>query len=152
MRLLTVLLLTSALFAASPVHAAVFPCTEQGILDAIALGGGPHTFDCAGPTTVITSAEIVIDGDVILDGEGRLTVDGNDAHRVFLLNTSVSAELQNLQVTNGSAAPGGGIRNRGQLVLKNVTLSNNKRGGGIVNGSRGDSDVCSAESCRTFVG
>ena len=29
-----------------------FPCTEQGILDAIALGGGPHTFACDGPTTV----------------------------------------------------------------------------------------------------
>jgi len=30
----------------------VFPCTEQGIRDAIALGGGPHTFDCNGPSVV----------------------------------------------------------------------------------------------------
>jgi len=60
----------------------VFPCTEEGIRDAIAVGGGPHPFDCDGPTTVVTEAEIVIDSDVILDGEGNLTVDGNDDHRV----------------------------------------------------------------------
>jgi len=38
-------------------------------------GGGPHFFACDGPTTVWTEAEIVIDNDVILDGEGELTVD-----------------------------------------------------------------------------
>ena len=43
----------------------VFACTEQGILDAIAMGGGPHTFDCTGPTTVVTTDTIVIDNDVI---------------------------------------------------------------------------------------
>ena len=30
----------------------VFPCTEQGIRDAIAVGGGPFTFACEGPTVV----------------------------------------------------------------------------------------------------
>ena len=45
-----------------------FACTEQGIRDAIAEGGGPHFFACDGPTSVVTSAEIVIDNDVILDG------------------------------------------------------------------------------------
>ena len=29
----------------------LFPCTEQGIRDAIAEGGGPHFFACDGPTT-----------------------------------------------------------------------------------------------------
>ena len=53
----------------------VFACTEQGIRDAIDEGGGPHYFDCVGPTTVPTEAEIVINNDVILDGEGDLIVD-----------------------------------------------------------------------------
>ena len=60
-----------------------FPCTEQGIRDAIAAGGGPHFFACDGTTPVVTQAEIAIDNDVILDGEGNLTVNGNDQHRVF---------------------------------------------------------------------
>ena len=47
----------------------VCPCTEAGIRAAIAEGGGPFTFDCDGPTTVVTEAEIVIDRDVILNGE-----------------------------------------------------------------------------------
>jgi len=42
----------------------VAPCTEQGIRDVIAAGGGPHTFDCASPTTVVTTDTIVIDNDV----------------------------------------------------------------------------------------
>jgi hypothetical protein len=59
------------------------PCTEQGIRDAIAEGGDPHTFDYDGAQTVVTEFEIVIESDVILDGEGNLTVDGNERHRVF---------------------------------------------------------------------
>jgi hypothetical protein len=31
----------------------VCPCTEGGIRAAIAEGGGPFTFDCDGPTTVV---------------------------------------------------------------------------------------------------
>ena len=58
----------------------VWACTEQGIRDAITFGGGPHRFACDGPTVVTTEATIEIDNDVILDGEGNLTVDGNDGY------------------------------------------------------------------------
>ena len=75
-----------------------FPCTEQGIRDAITLGGGPHTFDCDGPTTVVTEAEIVIDNDVILDGEGSLIVDGSQLCQVIVSLTSEAAELRNLTI------------------------------------------------------
>ena len=97
----------------------VFPCTEQGIRDAIAAGGGPYTFDCDGPTTVVTEAEIVIDNNVILDGEGNLTVrsraasaDSNCyysdypfepclAHRIFAVESGVEAALIGMTVTGG---------------------------------------------------
>ncbi len=82
----------------------IFPCTEQGIRDAITLGGGPHTFACAGPTTVVTEAEIVIDYNVILDGEGDLTVDGNEDHRVFSVAEGIEAELHGFSVTRGGAS------------------------------------------------
>jgi hypothetical protein len=97
-----------------------FPCTEQGIRDAIAEGGGPHTFDCDGttPTPVMVEAEIVIDNDVALDGEGDLDVQGN-AERVFVVADGVTAELRNLQVSVASAPDRDalGISNMGILAL-----------------------------------
>lgn len=114
-----------------------FPCTEQGIRAAIAQGEGPHKFDCAAATTVTTEAEIVIDQDVILDGDDVLTVSGNDTHRVFKVDTDVTAELRNLVVTGGGAVPeGSGIYNLGTLTLTDSTVSANaalSRGGGVAN-------------------
>jgi hypothetical protein len=114
----------------------VLPCTEQGIRNAIAAGGGPFTFDCEGPTTVLTEATIDIDNDVILDGEGNLTVDGNGGHRVFLIPQGVTAKLIGFAVTGGSTdGGGGGIINHGMFTLSNSTVSGNSAGagGGIVN-------------------
>ncbi len=117
-----------------------FPCTEQGILDAIAAGGGPHTFDCNGPTVVTTQAEIVIDNDVILDGEGDLTVDGDLKHRVFSVPAGITTELRGLEVTRGNTTQrGGGIDSAGALTLANSVVSGNTcvdcQGGGIFQGS-----------------
>ena len=119
----------------------VFPCNEQGIRDAIAKGGGPRTFACEGPKTVTTLDEIIIDNDVILDGEGNLTVDGNGDHRVFSVPEGVSAELRWLTVTRGSAS-GGGVASEGTLTIRGCVISNNAAGspsgatgdgGGILN-------------------
>lgn len=108
----------------------VCPCNEGGIRAAIAEGLGPYTFDCDGPTTVITGAEIVIDKDVTLDGEVNLTVDGNRTHRVFSVPEDVTAELIGLTVRNGreSEEHGGGIRNDGTLTLTNSTVSGSSAG------------------------
>ena len=75
----------------------VCPCTELGIRAAIAAGGGPYTFSCGGPQTVVTEAEIVIDSDIVLDGGGDLVVDGGFEHRVFSVEEAVSAELRAIQ-------------------------------------------------------
>ena len=122
-----------------------FPCTESGIRAAIAEGGGPFTFDCDGPQTVVTEAEIVIDNDVILDGEGNLTVDGDDDHLVFRVEDEDATDpgqlvvgLRGLTVTGGAifGDSGGGIRNGGTLTLTDCTISENRAdagGGGIFN-------------------
>ena len=132
-------------------------CTEQGLRDAIAAGGGPYTFGCNGPQTVVTEAEIVIDNDVILDGEGNLTVDGKDDHRVFSTSEGVAADLIGFTVTRGSViwpdGEGGGIRNAGELTLLDTSVRDNQalpelnncpnfggcpaRGGGIFNDEQG---------------
>ena len=109
----------------------VFPCSEQGIRAAIAKGGGPHYFDCPGPTTVTTTSGIAINNDVILDGEGHLTVDG---HGLWVW-ANITAELRGFTVSGGTADSGGGIGNSGTLTLTNSTVSGNtaRIGGGIIN-------------------
>jgi hypothetical protein len=109
-----------------------FPCTEQGVRNAIAEGGGPHFFACDGPTTVVTGAEIAIDNDVILDGRSDLTIDGGADHRVFSVPDGVTAELRGFGVTGGATEEGengGGIWNGGAFTLMNSTVSGNTAGG-----------------------
>ena len=113
----------------------VWSCTEQGIRDAITFGGGPHTFACNGPTVVTTEATIDIDNDVILDGEGNLTVDGDQSHGVFIVQRSIRAELRNLVVTRGrtvfvgSSTAGAGIRNQGDLRIDGCSVVENESDG-----------------------
>ncbi|UCD23449.1 MAG: hypothetical protein JSW51_10410 [Gemmatimonadota bacterium] len=112
----------------------VLPCSEQGIRNAIAAGGDePYTFDCGGPTTVVVEHTIAIDNNVILDGEGNLTLDGNDEWVVFeLLREDVTAELRGFTVTRGGVWNpniegwvGGSIDNVGTLTLTNTSVSDN---------------------------
>jgi hypothetical protein len=109
----------------------VLPCTEQGIRNAIAAGGGPYTFGCNGPQTIVTETPLVIEKDITLDGEGKLTLDGNLHHPVFEA-WSGQIELRNLVVTGGVDA---GVENGTPLVLNNVTVSHNG-GRGIDNFGR----------------
>jgi hypothetical protein len=111
----------------------VCPCSEDGIHAAIAEGGGPYTFDCSGPITVVTDAGFVIDQSVILDGEGNLTIDGDQDHLLFSVTPGVTAELRGFTLIRGA----GGIVNRGTLVVSNVTVSGSLgtgvSGGGMTN-------------------
>ena len=116
----------------------VCPCTEAGIRAAIAQGGGPFTFDCADYVTVVTEAQIFIDNDVVLDGEGHLIVSGGLDHRVFSVAKGVTAQLDTISVTRGFASGnGGGILNSGTLALIDVdvteSFADSGRGGGINN-------------------
>ncbi|NNE17255.1 MAG: right-handed parallel beta-helix repeat-containing protein [Myxococcales bacterium] len=116
-------------------------CTEQGIRDAVATGGGGYTFDCDGLTTVVTKAEIAIDKDVILDGEGKLTIDAEciiglcRRHRAFSVAKAVRAELRGFTVTGAQRVSPhdpwspGSIHNEGTLVLTTSTVSGNEMAG-----------------------
>jgi hypothetical protein len=122
----------------------VLPCSEQGILNAIAAGGNePYTFDCDGTTPVVTQGAFVINNNVILDGEGKLTVTGSSFNPFFIVEEEVVAELRRFTITGsaplplpsekiGEFPPGSGILNNGTLTLTNSTVSN-KPGDGIAN-------------------
>jgi hypothetical protein len=128
---------TSSTGGAGGVNFNVWPCTEQGIRDAIAVGGGPHTFICDGPTVVTTEATIDVENDVILDGEGNLIVDGGDDHRVFSLLRAGRAVFRNMTVQRGyTEGAGAGIYNfESDLVVEDCSVVDNRSleqvGGGI---------------------
>jgi hypothetical protein len=60
----------------------------------------PFKFLFVGPTNRVTAAEIVIDSDGILDGEGNWTVGGHSDDTVFFVSPEVSAETRALAVTS----------------------------------------------------
>ena len=121
-------------------------CDEQGIRDAIAAGGGPYTFDCDGPQTVVIEETIVINNDVSLNGdnEGRyLVVDGSRTDLAFQIAEGVTAVLSSLTITKTGNEVGcfvgcGAVVNAGvALTLTNVTVSENGFGDAIVNQDTG---------------
>jgi len=98
------------------------PCTDQGIRNAVAAGGGPYTFDCDVPTTVILEHDIIMEKDVALDGEGQLTVDvgGNEDVIQFGIEEGASVELRGMTVRHGGV---NAIDNRGTLRLEDCLVT-----------------------------
>ncbi|HEV7894110.1 MAG TPA: choice-of-anchor Q domain-containing protein [Pyrinomonadaceae bacterium] len=95
-------------------------------------------------TITLTSGPLLVGRDVSIIGPGAdvLTISGNNADRVFDINTGKIVRLTDLSVANGrrtgSNDMGGGILNDGMLTLVRCTVSNNHnitngKGGGIAN-------------------
>jgi hypothetical protein len=90
---------------------------------------------------------------IAIDGPGAgLTISGNNASRVFLIDPNVTASISGLTITGGnppspgpySLPEGGGVYNQGALTLEDVTVSGNTAmnnsdvtgaGGGVFNAS-----------------
>ena len=134
----------------------VFPCSESGILDAIAKGEGPHTFDCDGPTVITPSQQIAIDNNVILEGDGNFILNGNESFRVLMVPRDVTAEVRGFTITGGAGSSGGGAYNGGTLTLVRTAFVGNSAtngGGGIYNGSELFLfDCVVADNSTTFYG
>ena len=94
------------------------PAREQGIRAAIAEGGGPRFFACDRPTRV--QGFFFIDRDVILDGEGRLTIDSSPA---LIVQEGATAELIGFVLTGGSSMLYGAIENAGTLTIADSVVS-----------------------------
>src|SRR5262249_49075265 len=81
---------------------------RQAILDANALPGadGLRFASPVGGTLTLTSGELSITDDLILDGPGvqRLTISGNDASRVFSVSGSATdVVIRDLTIAHGRA-------------------------------------------------
>jgi len=124
---------------------------RQAIMNANALEGPDTiTFDStigpfATPQTIELSRELpyLVD-EVAIDGyvEGRLwkpcgvTVSGGGNFRVFTVASGAKLSISSLTVANGKGSDGGGILNRGELVVRSMTFMDNDAlydGGGLLN-------------------
>ena len=104
----------------------VFECTEAGLDAAIAVGGGPLTFDCAVPTIVTTTSTKTIASNLILDGEGNLTISGNNSHGVFSVDAGATFEVRGMTITEGGAVRGGAIDSEGAVVVVDSRIVDNE--------------------------
>ncbi len=107
-------------------------------------GADTISFDAAlaGQTIVLTN-ELLISDDLTITGLGadQLTLDGNGDSRIFNIDdgslaTTITVEIVDLMLTNGSAENGGAINNLETLSIVDSTLSGNtalQNGGGIYN-------------------
>jgi hypothetical protein len=108
---------------------------RQAIADAAP--GETITFNVTG-TISLTSGQLIIDKNLIIQGPGAglLSISGNNASRVFLINSGITATLDGLTIANGRInGAGGGILNEGTLTVKNSSVTGNSTVG--VNGNGG---------------
>ena len=111
--------------------------------------GCPVTFapSLAGQTITLTSGPLTLGKSVTLDASAApgLTISGNNADRVLIVNAGTTATVKYLTVKNGYGWQlAGGILNNGSLTLDHVTVTDNvmatdagdfwQGGGGIYNG------------------
>lgn len=123
-------------------------CTEAALNAAIQtvqsdIQGGTVSFNCGaviggGGRTISLSSQKLLTGVITIDGGGLISLDGQNATRVFQINPRPNPEdatvvtLRNLELLNGFAAGGFGGAIEGnagiQLNLHNVIVRNSRAG------------------------
>jgi CSLREA domain-containing protein len=113
--------------------------SENDTISFSGLFSAPQTITLSGTDIIITN-----NGTLAINGPGseKLTVNGNNASRVFSNNTGSVATIRNLRVTGGNGSStvtsgrGGGVYNSGgMLTLENLVITGNTaaNGGGTNN-------------------
>jgi len=113
---------------------------RQAIADAAS--GEEIQFSVTG-TITLTTGQLVISKNLIITGPGEagLTIYGNNASRVFMVNSGFTLNFSGVTIANGNSSTwGGGIANEGTLNISNCVITNclasgagNGYGGGIDN-------------------
>ena len=87
-------------------------------------------------TLVLELPVITDNAGLTIDGDNRITLSGNDSVRVLYVGVAGLLTLQNIIITHGSAAQGGGLFSEGTLIIIHSAFLNNSStgsGGGVTN-------------------
>jgi hypothetical protein len=78
-------------------------------------------------TIRLTSGELAVTKSLTIEqaNPGLVVIDGNFASRIFDVGGSASVSLDNLEIQDGAASDGGGIKNNGSLTLNQCFLRGN---------------------------
>lgn len=101
---------------------------RQAIINANGSAGADTINFSVTGTITLTSGELAITDDLVITGPGAasLTVSGNNASRVFSINSGATVTISGLTIAEGLATDqGGGIFNNGNLNLSNCVVSGN---------------------------
>ena len=144
---LCVMMSMQAPFAHAQTTITVSTCDESHLDAAISQANTDNAsdtvnFSCSGDITLTST--LTISGNMTLDGSGQtVTLDGNNAVQVLLVNPNVTFGLKNLTVADGlnstNVGRSGGLNNNfGTVTITNSTFVNNSApnggyGGGIFN-------------------
>jgi CSLREA domain-containing protein len=104
---------------------------QSGSTDCAA-GTGDDTISFGISGTIALSSELTVNdaAHLTIDGSiGGITLSGNNATRVFLVNGGADLTLKNLTIANGSAENGGGITNGGTLTISSCNFTGNMSSG-----------------------
>ena len=115
-------------------------CSLREAINAVNQGASETiSFTVSLPGTItLTNGLPAIRNDVTITGPGesQLTIQGTNADPIFMVPRGVTVNISEMTLTNGAGTMGGAIRNRGTLVITNVTLSDNdtsRYGGALYN-------------------
>lgn len=78
-------------------------CTEAALRRAV-LAGGHVTFACGGPATIAVTSELKVTRTTVIDGAGRITLDGRHAGRILHAMLGATLSVRNLRLVNGGTA------------------------------------------------
>ena len=124
--LISILILLALLVPAVPAHAAsyVTVCDESHFLSALQSSDTVY-FKCNG--TITLTKTITLSSYKVIDGYGyNVTISGNNAVQLFIVNSGVTVYLRQLTFANGRAQDGGGaISNHGDLRVFYSTFTGN---------------------------
>jgi len=118
-------------------------CTETALAKAVS-AGGHITFACGGsPVSIALNASLTVSKTTVIDGGGRITLNGGSKNRILIVKSNSALSVRNLRMINGAATQtmeaesiGGAISGqwRSKVEVINSTFENNTagRGGGAV--------------------
>lgn len=116
-------------------------CTDAAYANAM-MGGGNVTFNCGpDPVVIPVSTKVILAGEVTtIDGNGRVTLDGQKLVQLFIVSNGGELNLRNLTLTGGATFRGSVVNNATNgtvFIYKSTIERNGKDAGGVVGPDRG---------------